>query len=212
VRLQPLVDALREAVLNQAVIHANETPVQMLAPGEKKTHRAYVWAYSSTPFSALKAVVYDFSPSRAGEHARNFLGDWNGNLVCDDFAGYKAGFEQGISEIGCIAHARRKFFDLHVADKSQLAEQALHSISGLYEVERQARDMSDEDRWRIRQEMAVPIIKKLHDWMLAQRDLVPNGSATAKALDYSLNGNGRSHTLPSGSSAGKVFGVVIDQS
>ncbi|WP_409307992.1 IS66 family transposase [Pseudomonas putida] len=186
VRLQPLVDALREAVLNQDVIHADETPVQMLAPGEKKTHRAYVWAYSTTPFSALKAVVYDFSPSRAGEHARNFLGDWNGKLVCDDFAGYKAGFEQGITEIGCMAHARRKFFDLHVANKSQLAEQALHSIGGLYEVERQARDMSNEDRWRIRQEMAVPISKTLHDWMLAQRDLVPNGSATAKALDYSL--------------------------
>lgn len=75
---------------------------------------------------------------------------------------------------------------MHVASKSQLTEQALHSISGLYEVERQARDMSDEDRWRIHQEMAVPIIKTLHDWMLAQRDLVPNGSATAKALDYSL--------------------------
>jgi hypothetical protein len=124
----------------------------MLAPGEKKTRRAYVWAYSTTPFSALKAVVYDFSPSRASEHARNFLGSWNGKLVCDDFAGYKAGFEKGMTEIGCMAHARRKFFDLHVANKSQLAEQALHSIGGLYEVERQARDMSDEDRWRIRQE------------------------------------------------------------
>ncbi|MBD9609272.1 transposase [Pseudomonas sp. PvR086] len=186
VQLQPLVDALREQVLAQGVIHADETPVQMLAPSEKKTHRAYVWAYCTTPFSALKAVVYDFSPSRAGEHARNFLGRWNGKLVCDDFAGYKAGFEKGITEIGCMAHARRKFFDLHVANKSQLAEQALYSIGGLYEVERQARDMCDEDRWRIRQEKAVPIIKTLHDWMLAQRDLVPNGSATAKALDYSL--------------------------
>lgn len=88
-----------------------------------------------------------------------------------------------MTEIGCMAHARRKFFDLHVTNKSQLAEQALHSIGGLYEVERQARDMSDEDRWRIRQEKAAPIIKTLHDWILAQRDLVPNGSATAKALD-----------------------------
>ncbi|WP_449123895.1 IS66 family transposase [Pseudomonas viridiflava] len=186
VQLQPLVDALRDTVLAEDVIHADETPVQMLAPGQKKTHRAYVWAYSTTPFSALKAVVYDFSPSRAGEHARNFLGAWNGKLVCDDFAGYKAGFEKGITEIGCMAHARRKFFDLHVANKSQLAQQALHSIGGLYEVERQARDMSDEDRWRIRQEKAVPLVKALHDWMLAQRDLVPDGSATAKALDYSL--------------------------
>lgn len=186
VQLQPLVDALREHVLAQGVIHADETPVQMLAPGEKKTHRAYVWAYSTTPFSALKAVVYDFSPSRAGEHARNFLGTWNGKLVCDDFAGYKAGFERGITEIGCMAHARRKFFDLHVANKSQLAEQALHSIGGLYEVERKAKDMSDEDRWRLRQEMAMPIAEKLHEWMRAQRALVPGGTATAKALDYSL--------------------------
>ncbi|MEV4698110.1 IS66 family transposase [Pseudomonas brassicacearum] len=186
VQLQPLVEALREAVLAQRVVHADETPVQMLAPGEKKTHRAYVWAYCTTPFSALKAVVYDFSPSRAGEHARNFLGTWNGKLVCDGFAGYKAGFEGGITEIGCMAHARRKFFDLHVANKSQLAEQALHSIGGLYEVERKAKEMSDEDRWRLRQEMAIPIAEKLHEWMLAQRELVPEGSATVKALDYSL--------------------------
>ena len=78
VQLQPLVDALREAVLAEGVIHADETPVQMLAPGEKKTHRAYVWAYSTTPFSALKPVGHGISPSRAGEHARNFLGVWNG--------------------------------------------------------------------------------------------------------------------------------------
>ena len=185
-QLQPLVDALRETVLAHRVVHADETPVQMLAPGKKKTHRAYVWAYCTTPFSALKAVVYDFSPSRAGEHARNFLGTWNGKLVCDDFAGYKAGFEQGITEIGCMAHARRKFFDLHVANKSQLAEQALHSIGGLYEVERQAKGMSDEKRWRLRQQIAVPIAEKLHEWMMAQRALVPEGSATAKALGYSL--------------------------
>ncbi|WP_122302213.1 IS66 family transposase, partial [Pseudomonas savastanoi] len=186
VQLQPLVDALREVVLGQQVIHADETPVHMLMPGTKKTHRSYVWAYATSQFSDLAAVVYDFSPSRAGEHARNFLQDWRGKLVCDDFGGYKASFELGVTEIGCMAHARRKFFDLHVANKSQLAEQALHSIGGLYEVERQAKDMSDEDRWRLRQEMAVPIAEKLHEWMLAQRALVPEGSATAKALDYSL--------------------------
>ncbi|GFM81927.1 hypothetical protein PSCICN_26190 [Pseudomonas cichorii] len=91
-------------------------------------------------------MVYNFSPSRADEHARNFLGTWNDKLVCDDFVGYKASFELGISEIGCMDHARRKFFDLHIANKSQLAEQALHSIGGLYEVERNAKEMSDEDR------------------------------------------------------------------
>lgn len=62
----------------------------MLAPGIKKTQRAYVWAYSTTTFADLRVVVYDFSPSRAGEHARNFLPGWKGKLVCDDFGGYVA--------------------------------------------------------------------------------------------------------------------------
>ncbi|MFP3758334.1 transposase, partial [Cupriavidus sp. SIMBA_020] len=70
VRLHPLVDALREEVLQQAVLHADETPVQMLAPGKGKTHRAYLSAYSTTQFSDMKAVIYDFAESRAGEHAR----------------------------------------------------------------------------------------------------------------------------------------------
>ena len=186
VQLQPLVDALCEAVLTHGVVHADETPVQMLTPGAKKTHRAYVWAYATSQFSDLAAVVYDFSPSRAGEHARAFLGHWNGKLVCDDFAGYKAGFELGVTEIGCMAHARRKFFDLHATNKSQIAEKALHYIAALYEVEREVRELEPGDRQRIRQEKAAPIADALHTWMTAQRQLVSEGSAIAKALDYSL--------------------------
>ena len=63
--------------------------VAMLHPGHKKTHRAYLWAYAPGAFQILKAVVYDFCESRAGEHAHTFLGEWTGALVCDDFAGYK---------------------------------------------------------------------------------------------------------------------------
>ena len=105
----------------------------MLAPGKGKTHRAYLWAYSTTQFADLKAVVYEFAPSRAGEHARAFLGEWRGKLVCDDYSAYKAGFELGITEIGCVAHARRRFFELHASHKSQVAEQALKYLKGLQE-------------------------------------------------------------------------------
>ncbi|PLX60034.1 IS66 family transposase [Sedimenticola selenatireducens] len=186
VQLQPLVDALREVLLQHPVLHADETPVSMLAPGKKKTHKAYVWAYSTTPFADLKAVVYDFAPSRAGEHARTFLGAWRGQLVCDDYAGYKAGFGNGITEIGCLAHARRKFYDLHTANKSQLAAQALAYIGQLYELERQAKLLEPDKRQQLRDERARPIADGLHRWMMAQRQRVPDGSGTARALDYSL--------------------------
>ncbi|MGF6923395.1 transposase [Paraburkholderia sp. 40] len=98
VRLQPLADALREELLQQEVLHADETPVQMLAPGKGKTHRAYLWAYCTTRFSDLKAVVYDFADSRAGEHARTFLGEWRGKLVCDDYSagGFKSEAQQRV--------------------------------------------------------------------------------------------------------------------
>ena len=186
VQLQPLVDALREVVLGHNVVHADETPVQVLMPGAKKTHRAYVWAYASSAFADIKAVVYDFTPSRAGEHARRFLQDWRGKLVCDDFGGYKASFSLGVTEIGCMAHARRKFFELHATNKSQLAEQALRYIQVLYEIEREVRDLEPDLRRQIRQEKAEPAMDALHTWMIAQRERVHDGVAIAKAFDYSL--------------------------
>lgn len=186
VQLQPLVDALRSELLAHPVLHADETPVSMLAPGKKKTHKAYVWAYCSTGFNDLKATVYEFAPSRAGEHARAFLGDWQGKLVCDDYSGYKAGFGKGIVEIGCMAHARRKFYDLHQANQSTLAAQALEYIKHLYEVERQTKDLPPDKRQAIRAVKARPLADALHQWMLAHRTKVPDGSGTARALDYSL--------------------------
>ena len=186
VRLQPLVDALKAQMLQHRVLHADETPVQMLKPGNGKTHRAYLWAYAPGAFEDLKAVVYDFCESRAGEHARAFLGDWRGSLTCDDFSGYKALIASGVTEVGCLAHARRKFFDLHAANKSQIAEFALEQFAKVYAVEREATEISADERKAIRQHHTQPMLDALHEWMLLQRQKVPEGSATAKALDYSL--------------------------
>lgn len=185
-QLQPLVDALRREILEQGVLHADETPVQMLSPGKGKTHRAYLWAYTPTQFSNLRAVVYDFAGSRAGEHARTFLEGWHGKLVCDDYGGYKALFLQGVTEIGCTAHARRKFFELHANHSSQLAEKALPFFTELYDIERDAANLDVDTRHRLRQSRAKPVSDGLYEWLVTQRKLVSDGSAIAKALDYSL--------------------------
>jgi len=186
VALQPLVDALREELIREPILHADETPVPMLEPGKQKTHQAYMWAYASTRHSALQAVIYEFAPSRAGKHARAFLKGWQGKLVCDDFAGYKAGFEQGVTEIACWAHARRKFYDLHTATKSTIAKRALDGIGQLYAIEAEAKDLSAEERQQLRQARAAPIIDGLYHWLVEQRQKVPKGSATSKAIQYSL--------------------------
>lgn len=186
--LQPLVDALREEVLQKPVLHADETPIKVLrADQDRKTHRAYLWAYAPAIHEGLNAVIYDCTPSRAGAHARTFLADWQGKLVTDDYSGYKQSFKQGgITEIACMAHARRKFYELHVANQSEIAAQALASFKALYAIKAEAKDLTAKEREQRRQEKARPILEKLHDWMLAQRTLVPDGSGTAKALDYSL--------------------------
>jgi len=186
VALQPLVDALRQAVLDGAVVHADETPVQMLKPGLKKTHRAYLWCYAPSASEGLAAVVYDFAESRSGENARAFFGDWKGYVVCDDYTGYKACFTQGMTEAGCMAHARRKFHELHAASQSMVAAEALRHIGALYVIEREIAELSLPEQHRQRQQRAKPLADALHLWMLAQRQKVPEGSPTARALDYSL--------------------------
>jgi transposase len=123
------VDALAADLLKPDVLRADETPVAMLKPGSGKTHRAYLWSYCTTSYPT-KAVVFDFAESRAGQYARDFLGlprddGWHGKLVCDDYSGYKQLLTMGVTEAGCLAHARRKFFDLWANHKSQLAEEAL---------------------------------------------------------------------------------------
>ena len=185
VHLQPLVDALKGEMLAHSVLHADETHVSMLQPGSGKTHKAYLWAYSCGAFEPLKAVVYDFAQSRRGEHARTFLGQWRGSLVCDDYSGYKALFAGGVIEVGCMAHARRKFFDLHAANKSSIAQQALQYMAVLYEIEREVKNLSSQERQAIRQAKARPVADALHAWMLAHRTQVIPG-ATARALDYSI--------------------------
>ena len=186
VQLQPLVDALKAEILSHSVLHADETPVQMLKPGTGKTHRAYLWAYAAGAFEETQAVVYDFCESRAGDNAKAFLGDWRGSLVCDDFGGYKQLMAQGVTEVACLAHARRKFFDLHVSNQSQIAHSALEQISKIYEIERDIKALSPEERKRIRQEKSKPLLDKLHQWLQLNREKITDGSATAKALDYSL--------------------------
>lgn len=134
----------------------------------------------------MRTVVYDFCESRAGEHARTFLGAWKGSLTCDDFSGYKPLIASGVTEVGCLAHARRKLFDLHAAKKSQIAEFALQQFARVYDIEREVRDLDSTQRRNIRQRQTKPVLDTLRQWMLLQRQKVPEGSATAKALDYSL--------------------------
>jgi transposase len=187
VALQPLVDALKEDLLAHPVLHADETPLPMLKPGNGKTHKAYLWSYCSTPLSNTKAVVFDFAESRGGKHAEQFLDRWRGTLVCDDFPGYKVLFRSGITEAGCMAHARRRFHELWANHSSQIAGEALDLFNRLYAVEREANLLEAGQRLAMRQAQAKPVADALHQWLLVQRQRVPDGSATCKAIEYSLN-------------------------
>ena len=173
-------------MLGRTVLHADETPVAMLVPGKGSTHKAYLWSYGTTQHDAIKAVVYEFAEGRAGRHAREFLGNWRGTLVCDDYGGYKALFEAGVTEAGCMAHARRKFHELWANHKSELAREALDLFGALYDVERLAAELDIEGRRRLRELRSKPIADTLHEWLILHRQRSTDGTAMAKAIDYSL--------------------------
>jgi len=126
VALQPLADRLADWLRQEPVQHGDETPVEQLDPGSGKTKRACLWAWRNNGLGAgPPIVVFDYQTSRSGAHAGTFLGDWRGRLMVDDYSGYKALFKTGITELGCWAHARRKFFELHAANQSPIAREAL---------------------------------------------------------------------------------------
>ena len=187
VRLAPLAEALKDHILTQRVVHADETPVALLAPGKGKTHRAYMWVYRTTDFVPQRAVWFDFCRGRGGEHARSVLGQYAGTLVTDDYAGYNAIHARAqITEAGCWAHARRKLYEAHELNGSAIAGHALALIGKLYEIEREIKPLDAPCRRRERQDRAQPIAGELHQWLLGQRQRLVKADATAKAIDYAL--------------------------
>jgi transposase len=180
--LQPLVDALHTRLRAAPVLHADETPVAQLDPGAGKTKRAYLFVYRSDGPQPL--VLFDYSPSRAGKHAAAFLGDWKGALMVDDYAGYKALFAQGITELGCWAHARRKFFDAHAASGSPIAQEAIERIGELYAIEARLRALDPDQRHRERQAVLAPKLQALKHWLDALQPKVLGNSGLAGAIAY----------------------------
>jgi transposase len=183
-RLQPLVDALRAKVLTAEVLHADETPVAQLDPGAGKTKRAYLFAYRNADGPPI--IVFNYCASRAGKHAADFLGAWQGALMVDDYGGYKALFAQGITELGCWAHARRTFFDAHKASGSPMAMEALQRIGELYAIEATLRELDPQARGRERQRRLVPKLDALKRWLDELQSKVLGNTGLAKAVNYTL--------------------------
>lgn len=183
VALQPLVGALRRELLSHEILHADETPVEQLDPGAGKTKRAYLFAYRS---AVAPLVVFDYCSSRSGQHAQRFLDHWRGHLMVDDFAGYKALFANGATELACWAHARRKFVDLDKASGSAIAKEAIQRIAAIYRIEDQAREFDPAARHAHRQQHAAPLVDAFGQWLRDLHPKVLGSSGTERAIAYSL--------------------------
>jgi transposase len=187
VALTPLAERMADILKQSNCLHADETPVAQLDPGAGKTKRAYLWAYRSNGLAVgPPIVVFDYQTSRSGSHARSFLAGWQGHLMVDDYSGYKALFASGITELGCLAHARRKFFELFAANQSPIAKEALDRIAKLYAIEQAGREIEVEARQELRRREAKPVLDEFFQWLFATRQRVADGSGTARAIDYSL--------------------------
>jgi transposase len=186
VALQPLTDRLREKLREQACLHADETPIDTLDPGSGKTQQTYLFAYRSTAGPPI--VVFDYATSRSGKHAREFLGDWRGALMVDDYAGYKALFREGITELACWVHVRRKFVEVVQASGSPLAQEAVERIGALYRIEAEAKEqgLRDDALRAYRQQHATPRLTELHDWLQALGLKALKNSGLSKAVHHAL--------------------------
>lgn len=189
--LRPLVEALNRYVLSAAKVHADDTPVPVLAPGEGKTKTGRLWPYVRDDRPAgdpsPPAVWFAYSPNRRGEHPQAHLQSFTGILQADAYAGYDALYADGtILEAACWAHARRKFYELHKAQASPIAAEALKQIAALYAIEAEVRGQLPDHRRRIREAQAGPLLDDFKVWLTETLARLSQKSALADAISYAL--------------------------
>jgi hypothetical protein len=133
------------------------------------------------------AVWFAYSPDRKGEHPQEHLGSFTGTLQADGYAGYEKIYEGGrILEAACMAHVRRKFYDLQVAHKSPVAAEALERIAGLYAIEKEIRGRSPDERREVRNAHTRPLLESLKQWLEETLQKLSRKSDTAIAIRYAL--------------------------
>jgi hypothetical protein len=173
-------------------LHADDTPIPVLAPGNKKTRTGRLWVYvrndSRAGSKESPAAWFAYSPNRRGEHPQRHLAGFSGILQADAYAGFDELFKEGsIREAACHAHARRKFYDIHVRTPSETTTRALGYIGELYGIEAGIRGKLPAERLRMRQEQARPLLESCGMWLRAKLTTLSAKSDTARAINYSLN-------------------------
>ena len=189
--LAPLVEALRRHVMGAAKLHADDTPVPVLAPGLGRTKTGRLWTYVRDDRPAGDAtppgVWFAYSPDRKGEHPQGHLRHFSGTLQADAYAGFDKVYETGrIREAACWAHVRRKFYDLQVAHKSPIAQEALERIAALYAIEKEIRGRPPDERREIRQTRARPLLESFRQWLEICLPKLSQKSDTTAAVKYAL--------------------------
>jgi transposase len=191
VLLTSVTAALKAYVLAADVVHADDTPLPVLAPGRGKTKIGRMWTYvvDGRPAGGegAPAVWHAYSADRRGEHPQEHLKGFTGILQADGYAGFSKIYDGGqVLEAACWAHARRKFVDLHELHKLPVAKEALDQIGDLYAIEKEIRGRSPDERRAARQEYSRPVLDKLKIWFEDTLRTLSQKSATAKAIRYSL--------------------------
>jgi transposase len=189
--LRPLVAAIRRHVLAGAKLHADDTPVPVLAPGQGRTKKGRLWTYVRDDRPAgdptPPAVWFAYSPDRQGQHPKTHLNGFRGALQADGYAGFNGLYDTGgVHEVACWAHVRRKFYELHQAQSSPLAAEALQRIGVLYAIEAEIRGQPPEIRAATRQARAGPRLEALQEWLQTTLTQVSKKSALAEAIRYAL--------------------------
>ena len=189
--LAPLAEAVGRHVRSGAKVHADDTPIPVLSPGNGKTKTGRLWTYvrDDRPWAdpAPPAVWFRYSPDRKGERPLAHLNDYHGILQADGYAGFNRLYETGrVKEVGCWAHVRRPFYDLDVAGDSPTAREALARIQALFAIEADIRGRPAEERRSIREARAGPLLDDLYRWFQVTVSKLSRKSPLAIAIRYAL--------------------------
>ena len=187
--LLPIVEHMQKELLSRDIIHCDETPVQVLKEeGKKPQTKSYMWLYRTGNDDKSPVILYDYQPSRNGDHAVTFLKDFKGYVHSDGYSGYNK--LTNITRCGCWAHLRRKFVEAIPSKKNAgapltSAEIGRDYCNQLFKIEERLKDISSEERKNKRLELEKPVLDAFWCWLESLNVL--KGSSLGKAVTYALN-------------------------
>lgn len=191
--LEPFYNRMKEAMMKESLLHADETPFEVSKDGRAAGSKSYMWVYRTGKTSDIKSILYDYCSTRGHGNPEELLKEFHGTIVCDGYGAYHElgnEYPEQYKIAGCWVHAKRKFAEVTKSvkkAKGTAADTAVKKIQRIYHEEHLIENLPAEEHLQKRKEIIEPLVDDFFEWIRKMSRIIDSASATGRGFQYALN-------------------------